>query len=91
MLVNVLAIAVDLIHRGPRQQAALRTRPTRADRLVVRVEQHAVLRVERAVVLQMRREDEGFKEPAGMRQVPLHRTGVGHGLDDMIFAGEGFA
>ena len=37
-LVDMLAIRMHLVHRGPREQAALRARMARAERLVVRVE-----------------------------------------------------
>ena len=71
--------------RRARQQSALRARVLGADAVVIRVEQHAKGGIERAIPGEVRLEHEGLEEPAGVRQVPLHRTRVGHRLDRAIF------
>ena len=41
------------------------------------------------MVYEMRLEDEGFKKPCGVGQVPFGRTGVGHPLKTEIIRFEG--
>src|SRR5262245_65185810 len=50
------------------------------DLLVIGVEEDTKLRVERAIPAPVLLEDEGLEEPAGVREMPLGRTGVVHGL-----------
>jgi hypothetical protein len=62
---------------------------TRTDRLVVRVEEVRERGIERCVALDVRREEERLEEPGGVRPMPFRRAHVGHGLDDLVFFGEG--
>src|SRR6185369_905176 len=43
------------------------------------------------VVLQVRSQQESLKKPTRVGQMPLGRTGVGHGLDHLVFGGQSFA
>src|ERR671936_1525250 len=51
---------------------------------VVRVEEKRILRIERLVLGHIRREHERLEEPAGVREVPLRGTDVGHRADDVV-------
>src|SRR5688572_6889875 len=55
-----------------------------ADGVVVRIEEVAVSRVEDPVLRHMRLQYEGLEEPGGMREMPLRRAGIRHGLDGAI-------
>src|SRR5438046_1893799 len=71
--------------RGPSlSKAKLGSRMARADRLVIGVEKIGKGRVERTVAGVERAEDEGLEKPAGVRQMPLRRAGVGHRLDRLV-------
>ena len=83
--VDVIPVGANLCHRRTRQQSPARARVRLADGVVVRVEEGLEPVVERPVTAQSRPQDEGLEEPARVRQVPLHRADVGHGLDDEVF------
>src|SRR5829696_4706674 len=55
-----------------------------ADGVVVRVEEIAISRVEDPVLRHMRLQYEGLEEPGGMREMPLRRARIGHGLDGAV-------
>jgi len=78
------AIRQHLGHRRPGQQAAVGPRVHRADTVVVRVEQIAEALVIGPIALDGATQHELLEKPAGMREVPLRRAGIGHGLDDVI-------
>ena len=80
LLVDVGAVGEHVVERRARQQPALRPRVLGPDLLVVRIEQDAELGMERPVVGPAGRDDEGFEEPAGVREVPLGRARVVHRL-----------
>ncbi len=82
--VDVGAIGGDLADGGARQQAPVRSRMTRAQGLVIGIEQEAVAGIEKPVAVKIRLEQEGLEEPGGVRQMPLGRAGVRHRLDDLI-------
>ncbi len=86
-LVNARAIIEHFRKRGPRQQAPLRARMHRADRLVIGIEQVLPLRMQRHVT-GLPREQELFKEPCGVRKVPLDRAGIRHGLHHRVLGCE---
>src|SRR5580704_9096207 len=79
-LIDMLAIATDFLERGPRQQPALRARMAGANRFVIGVEEERIARVELYIPRVVRHQDHGLEEPGGMRQVPLCRTCIRHGL-----------
>ena len=83
-IVDALAKTQHLLKRRSAEQTALGTRMHRANRLVVGIEQVAPFRMQ-----WLPRRDSGknelLEEPGRMRQVPFHRTGIGHGLDNRIF------
>jgi hypothetical protein len=87
-LVDMPAVRMHLVHRGPREQAALRARMARAERLVVRVEEVVETHVERLVALGVRLQQHGLEEPRGVREVPLGRARIGHRLDALVFGGK---
>jgi hypothetical protein len=78
-LVHVDAIGVDFGHGWPAQNSSLNPGPTGADRVVIGVKQDAEFRVEGSITWQMRNENECFKKPAGMSQVPFN--GLASGID----------
>src|SRR5689334_17114949 len=80
-----------LFNRWPGEQAAVRSRIKRANRVVIGVEQKPVLRVGRMVVWQEFLQHECFKKPAGVSQVPFRRAGLRHSLDNVIFGFQRFA
>src|SRR5262249_13997950 len=91
VLVDVGAIAVRLVDGRPRDVAALRPRVTVADGVVVGVVQVRVAWIRRLVIRHVRLQQEGFEKPAHVRQVPLGRTAVRHGLDDVVLDRKGCA
>src|SRR5467141_131779 len=62
VLIDMGTVAVDLAHRGPRQEPSLKPRPQRPDSVVVGIEEKAELRVERLIARQMRRQKESLEE-----------------------------
>ena len=64
---------------GAGDEAALLARQPGADSFIVAVEQIAEARIERLVAGQAG-EHERLEKPGGVRQVPLCRRGIGHGL-----------
>ena len=83
-LVDVLPIADHLLQRGPRKHAALGARVACADRVVVRVEEHAEGGIEHPVAAHAGLEDERLEEPGGVREVPFDRARIRHGLQCAI-------
>jgi hypothetical protein len=83
-LVDRPPVRVHLGHRGPREVTALGARVLGPDRLVVRVEQHPVVRVSGLVPGQVGCQDKRLEEPGHVRQMPLRRTDVGHRLDNVV-------
>ena len=88
-VVDVPPVARDLGHRWTRQETALRSRMARADRLVIRVEEVRVRRIEHLVISERRRQEKRLEEPGGVCPVPLRRAHVGHRLDDLVLGGQG--
>ena len=84
MLVHVGTVAEHFHGRRAGQQPPLRPRPARPHALVVRVEKELKLGMERPITRQVRHQQERFKEPRRVGQMPLHRTRIRHGLDDVI-------
>lgn len=82
--VDVPAIGADLVAPRARQHAALGPRMSRADRVVVRIDQHAERGVKGPVVRRVRLQHEGLEEPRRVREVPLHGARVGHRLDRAV-------
>ncbi len=79
-LIDVLAIATDFLERGPRQQPALRARMAGANCFVIGVEEERIARLELSILRVVRHQDHGLEKPGRMRQVPLRRTRIRHGL-----------
>lgn len=59
-----------------------------ADRVVIGVEQHPILRVEHRVGRMELRQQEGLEEPGGVRKVPFDGTAIGHRLHLAIFGAQ---
>ena len=75
-------------HRGEvwaRKQSSFRTRMAVADSVIIGIEQHAEMRIERGVSGRVRHQDERLEKPRRMGEVPLDRTRVGHRLQGAIF------
>src|SRR5262249_20684491 len=65
-------------------------RPARPHGFVIGIKQPTELRPKRLVLSQAWLQDERLEEPGRVSQVPLHRTGFGHGLEDIILRQERF-
>ena len=74
--VDMAAIGDDVVQPGTRDQSALRARMLVADRVVIRIEQHAKRRMEWPVPGNVRHQHEGLEEPAGVRQMPFDRARI---------------
>src|SRR5260221_9086504 len=83
-LVHMTAIREHFFETRARQEAPLRPRVAIADAVVVGVEQDPVLRRESSVTRLVRNQDESLEEPRRVREMPFHRTRVGHRLDRAI-------
>ncbi len=83
-VVDRRAEAIDLSDRRPREQPALGPSDPLADRVVIGVEEIAVLRRDGLEIRPRGLEDERLEEPACVRQVPLDGAGIGHRLDDIV-------
>ena len=88
MLIHVCAVAEDVVNGWPREQAAHRPRKECSHRLVVGVEQIAVLGMESAVAGQQGRQQKVLEEPRGMREMPLGRAALRGALDHIVLDGE---
>ncbi len=84
------AIARHLGDRRPADQAAAGALVARADLHIVGIEQEAEALVGRRVVRRMGLQHEFLEEPGRMRQMPLDRTRVLHGLGDHVLDREAF-
>src|SRR5260221_5770070 len=87
-LVHMTAIREHFFETRARQEAPVRTRVAIADAVVGGVEQDPVLRRENAVTRLVRNQDESLEEPRRVREVPFHRTRVGHRLERAILHGK---
>src|SRR5688500_1114690 len=88
LAVHMPAIGEDLVQAGPRQETALGSRVARADRNVIRIEQHPELRMEWRVTVDRALQYEGLEKPARMGEVPLRRTRVSHRLKRAVLSRE---
>src|SRR5262247_3362463 len=86
-VLDVAAVVEDAIERRSREHAALGARVLVADALVVGIEEDAEGRVEGRVA-GYALEHERLEEPRGVREVPLHRAGVGHRLEGAVLRRE---
>src|SRR4051794_8592273 len=82
------AVGENLGIGGPRQERAFRPRMRLALAFVIRIEAEIEFRVENPEARQMMLQDESLEEPGDVRQMPLGRARVLHGLDDLIFRRE---
>ncbi len=86
--IDMPAVANYLVMARPGEQAALRPGVARAGGFVVGIEAIAETVIEYAIGGIVGLQHHLFEEPGRVRQVPLRRTGVLHGLHDLIFLGE---
>ena len=77
----------DLVGAGPRQDPTPRTRMTWTDRVIVRVEEVAIVLVDGGHPRWS--EQELLEEPAGVGTMPLGRARIWHGLQLLVFRGQG--
>ncbi len=91
VLIDVSAVRVCLLDRGPRDQAALGSAVPRPHRVVVGVEQVREPGVVGGVLRIGPGEQECLEEPAHVGDMPLGGADVRHGLDDVIFGDERLA
>ena len=83
--VDVRAIAQNDIQRRPRERGAQFLLRHFAQRVVVAVEEPVKFRVEGLVPGNELTQDEGLEEPAGVGEMPLHRTRLCAGLHHHVF------
>src|SRR5947209_5160210 len=57
--------------------------------LVIRIKKLLIAFIEGTIAGNVRSENESFKKPGRMCEMPLRRTGVRHGLQHVIFSGKG--
>ena len=86
--VDVVAVAVDLLHGRTREKATLQARKERPHGFVVGIEQIAVARMKGPVARQERREQEVLEEPGRVREMPFRGADVRHALDDVVLGRE---
>ena len=89
--VDVGAVGEDLVERGTGEGGAKLLLWHLAEGAVVAVEEPLEVGVEGLVAGDVLGEDEGFKEPGGVGEVPLDRGGLGAGLHHHVLGGEGRA
>ena len=90
-LIDIPAVGIRLLDCGPGDQPAFGPAMPFAQRIVVRVKEVRVLWMQRPVIRNCRKEQEGLEKPADVRKMPLRWADIGHRLDDIIFSGQGFA
>jgi hypothetical protein len=86
--VDIRAVVPDDTHARSGQEPPLGARVLVAHAVVVRVEEHPERRMKRREIDFARLENEGFKEPRRMRQVPFHRARIRHRLRAAVFVGQ---
>jgi hypothetical protein len=84
VVIDVRTVRRDVFYCRARQKTTQRAREKRADRLIVRVEQIAVLRMECTIARQQRQQQEVLEEPRRVRKMPFGRTAFGRALDDIV-------
>ena len=89
--IHTRAVFENIIDGRSGDHAALRAAVHRPRLLVVRVEEKIIARVDRLVSVSIGIENKAFKEPGGVRKVPLNGTGVGLRLNDHILDGQRLA
>ena len=88
--VDVSAVVEDGTERRPRECGAEFLFRLGGDTVVVAVEEPEEIRMERGVAGREFAEDEGFKEPCGVCEVPLRGAGLGRGLHHHVLRRERF-
>jgi hypothetical protein len=84
MAVDVGTVVVYLLHRRARERVPLVARVKRPYRVVVRIENMLVARVQWTVLRQERLQQERFEKPRDVREVPLWRARVDDALDLVV-------
>ena len=82
--IHMRAIGVHLVQRRARQHVPHSPQRPVANRVVIRIEQIAERWMDRPIARQMFGQQKCLKEPRGMRQMPLRRTGIRHGLQAVV-------
>ena len=88
ILIDMLAIGIDLIQRRTREYAARIALWTVTHGVVIRIEQDPECGIAQPVAGETRREQERLEEPARVAEMPLDRTRIGHRLDQAVFGRE---
>ena len=86
--VDMVAIRIDSFERRAGEHAPSWTRLTRADALIVRVEQEIELRIERAITGEALFENHRLEKPCRMREMPFCRARIGHRLHGGVGVGQ---
>ena len=91
VLIHMCAVAVNILHRGSPEQAALRARKWLAHGFIIGIEQKIEVWVKRFVVFEKRIQYERLEKPSRMREVPLRRADLGHRLYAVVLCREWLA
>ncbi len=86
--VDMVAICDDRLERRTGDHAASGTGLTRADALVIGIEQETEVAIERAVVGEVLFENHSLEKPCRMREMPFRRACVRHRLNGRIGVGQ---
>ena len=87
--VDAGAVAIDLLHRRPRQRPSNVPGNPLSEALVVGVEDEVIPRMISPIVLCKTFQDHALEEPGGVTQMPLGRADVRHGLNHVVLGAEG--
>ena len=90
-LIDIPAVGIRLLDGGPGDQPTFGPAMPFSKRIVIRVEEVRVLWMQRPVIRNCRKEQEGLEKPADVGEMPLGRADIWHGLNDIIFGDQGFA
>ena len=83
------AISINLVERRPRDQSAPGPGQPLADGIVIGVKKIREGRMKHGESLSMGRQHKRLKKPGRMREMPLDRAGVGHGLNLAVLRAQG--
>src|SRR5690348_1746035 len=85
LLINILAIGPNFIERRTREEPARRPVRMITYLLVVGIENGLKALIERTIAVALLSQDERFKEPGSVREMPFGRTGSRDRLQHLIF------
>ncbi|GAC1344223.1 MAG: hypothetical protein NVSMB27_04940 [Ktedonobacteraceae bacterium] len=91
VLIDIAAVPVSLLDGGPGDQTAIGSAVPFSQRVVVGIKQVRILWMKGLVSRNRWKEEKGLEKPADVGNMPLGRTHIWHGLNDIIFGYKRFA